>query len=865
MTDLRFDRVQETTATTGTGDVSLLGAPTSYQAFGAVLTNGQECYYCITHQTLNQWEVGLGTYNSGPNSLSRTSVLSSSNSGLPVNFGAGTMNVFLTLPAEQALLNTDIIAGSNMTITGSGSTLTFNAAGGSGSPGGTSGQIQYNNLGSFAGFTASGDATINTATGAVSVTKTAGNAFAASATTDTTTTANITDSSNKRFITDAQRTVLGNTSGTNTGDQTNITGNAATVTTINGLIANGTNTTISGSGTSGSPYEIAVASPGTGTLTAVSVASANGFAGSSSGGATPALTLTTSINSPILAGNGTAISAATTTGTGSTAVLSASPVLTGTPALAAATATTPATGDNSTNVATTAFVQAQIAAQVDMKDPVQAATTGALSLSPTYNNGSSGVGATLTATVVGVLIIDGYTPNVGDRLLIKNQAASLQNGSYTLTTAGVAGLTDYVLTRTTDFNQVSNIIYGDTFPVLQGTANANQQFTMNNSGFTTVGAAGSTGNITFVQTSGGSQLSQGTGITITGNSIALTVPVTVALGGTNATVAGATAANNIGALAEANNLSDVQSAATSRANLGAAPVLPATNNFRLTLTSATPVLQADTTAAGTIYLTPYTGTHISTYDSGTWTDHITAELNVALANVVSGKIYDLFLFNNAGTLTIVALTAWTSNTARATAISLQDGVWVNTSTVTDVITGTISVTAKNGRYLGTIYATGTNITAMMFKPAAASGGTANILGLYNASNRVKTRSMSRDNTGSWTYTGTTTRAANNSTSNRITFVDGLQQSFINGLYSCSAGTSALTTLAEIIIALDSTTAGDASATIQTAASTIVPGAINDSFLPQLGLHYIQACEYSSAATATFYGNQNMGLIVEMDM
>lgn len=77
----------------------------------------------------------------------------------------------------------------------------------------------------------------------------------------TLTTANIADSSNKRYVTDAQSTVLGNTSGTNTGDQTNITGNAGTVTTINGQITSGANVTITGAGTSASPYNIAAAYP----------------------------------------------------------------------------------------------------------------------------------------------------------------------------------------------------------------------------------------------------------------------------------------------------------------------------------------------------------------------------------------------------------------------------------------------------------------------------------------------------------------------------------------------------------------------------------------------------------------------------
>lgn len=76
-----------------------------------------------------------------------------------------------------------------------------------------------------------------------------------------------------------------------------------------------------------SAIQTQINSKGAGTVTAVSIASANGFAGSSSGGATPALTISTSINSPILSGNGTAIAAATTTGSGSTAVLNNGPTL----------------------------------------------------------------------------------------------------------------------------------------------------------------------------------------------------------------------------------------------------------------------------------------------------------------------------------------------------------------------------------------------------------------------------------------------------------------------------------------------------------------------------------------------------------
>ncbi len=188
-----------------------------------------------------------------------------------------------------------------------------------------------------------------------------------------------------------------------------------------------------------------------------------------------------------------------------------------------ATAVTQSQGDNSTKVATTAYVDAALQ-DFDIKNPVVAATNAVLLFSPTYANGSSGVGATLTGTSFGVLIVDGYTVALNDRVLVKNQASTLQNGIYTLTTVGTA-LVDYVLTRSLDFNQTANILYGDTVAVLQGTVNANQQFTMNVQTAITVG----TDAITFAQTSGGSQLTSGNGITITGNSVAINTAVTADL------------------------------------------------------------------------------------------------------------------------------------------------------------------------------------------------------------------------------------------------------------------------------------------------------------------------------------------------
>jgi hypothetical protein len=94
------DRVQETSATTGTGTFTLAGAVSGFQSFSAI-GDGNTTYYAIVGGT--QWEVGLGTYTSSGTTLSRDTILESSNGGTAVNFSAGTKNVFVTYPAEEAV------------------------------------------------------------------------------------------------------------------------------------------------------------------------------------------------------------------------------------------------------------------------------------------------------------------------------------------------------------------------------------------------------------------------------------------------------------------------------------------------------------------------------------------------------------------------------------------------------------------------------------------------------------------------------------------------------------------------------------------------------------------------------------------
>jgi len=110
------DRVRETTTTTGTGDIVLGGAVAGFVPFSSVLANTDTTYYAVVGG--NSWEVGVGTYSTATNSLSRTVILASSNGGTIVSFGSGTKAVFLTQPTERAVYvnGNTVVAANNATI-----------------------------------------------------------------------------------------------------------------------------------------------------------------------------------------------------------------------------------------------------------------------------------------------------------------------------------------------------------------------------------------------------------------------------------------------------------------------------------------------------------------------------------------------------------------------------------------------------------------------------------------------------------------------------------------------------------------------------------------------------------------------------
>lgn len=200
---------------------------------------------------------------------------------------------------------------------------------------------------------------------------------------------------------------------------------------------------------------------------------------------------------------------------------------------------------------------------------------------------------------------------------------------------------------------------------------------------------------------------------------------------------------------------------------------------RLTLESGVPISTSDQTAKMTVYWTPYKGNRVSIYDgASSWLTLSSAEISVALGTLTSGKNYDVFAYNNAGTLALELGAAWTNDTTRSTALVMQDGVYVKSG-------------ATTRRYLGTFRTTATTTTE------DSGGGTTTQVGgkrfLWNYYNRVNRDAKVIDTTDSWAYNTGTWRQANGAAGNKVEVVVGVAEESISAtvvshgsVYSCIA-------------------------------------------------------------------------------
>ena len=261
---------------------------------------------------------------------------------------------------------------------------------------------------------------------------------------------------------------------------------------------------------------------------------------------------------------------------------------------------------------------------------------------------------------------------------------------------------------------------------------------------------------------------------------------------------------------------------------------------RLTLSTGVPVMTSPVSAATTLRFTPYLGSTIALYNGTSWRTARFTEVSLALTGLTAASNYDIFALDNAGALALESL-IWTNSTTRATALALQDGVYVKSGAPTRRYLGTIRIDAVTGQ------------CSHVYGALAANGGAGNF-GVWNYYNRVPVASQSITNTDSWTYAvAGVWRAANASTTHRISFVTGVAEDSCTASHD-AAGTASAGGFISAAVGVNSTTAPTGStAWVPASANASMFG--NAAFVPPVGFNFVQAIEYNgSSSAATFYGD-----------
>jgi hypothetical protein len=263
---------------------------------------------------------------------------------------------------------------------------------------------------------------------------------------------------------------------------------------------------------------------------------------------------------------------------------------------------------------------------------------------------------------------------------------------------------------------------------------------------------------------------------------------------------------NVDNTADANKpVSTLQQAAidTKFASLGLG-----TPSGRLTLTSGSPVMTANVSAAGTVYYTPHLGSSIPirNKNSGLWLNYSFAELSNVLANTVTGsagptavaasQVYDLYVWDTdgAGTLALTRSPAWSdgtagSNTVRGTGAG-GSALQRNSGILNNVVAIVNGPAAGYGTYVGTIATDSSGATVTWHTGGAASGGTAAYFNVWNMYNRIKALATVTDNGAAYTYSSATIRQARGSVGNQVNFVRGIQEDAVLASMSRAVNTVA---------------------------------------------------------------------------
>lgn len=288
---------------------------------------------------------------------------------------------------------------------------------------------------------------------------------------------------------------------------------------------------------------------------------------------------------------------------------------------------------------------------------------------------------------------------------------------------------------------------------------------------------------------------------------------------------------------------------------------------RLTLTSATPVLTTGVSAGTAVYYTPYIGAQIPIYGGTQFSIHTFTELTLTLnASHVANAIYDVFVWNDGGTLRLVTGPAWNTPTAGSgargsgagtTELERLNGIWVNAVAMTARNGGTTySVDENEATYVGSISMDGSNGQISCLNDF----GQNRKWGVWNAYNRVAIIMRSGDSTASWNYSTATVRQSNAATGNRATVFCGLAEEQIEITFRQNMTLSNNSSGATVGIGINSTTSVAGSpGTINAGSTTSLGGYIEAGYVspPFIGINNFNMLETGNGtATAQFNGAGN---------
>lgn len=260
---------------------------------------------------------------------------------------------------------------------------------------------------------------------------------------------------------------------------------------------------------------------------------------------------------------------------------------------------------------------------------------------------------------------------------------------------------------------------------------------------------------------------------------------------------------------------------------------------RLTLESGVAVSTSDQTAKTSLYLTPVGGNKVALYDGTRWKFYSFSEITLAIGTLTADKNYDVFLYDNTGTLTLELSAAWSSDSARTEALTTQDGVLVKSGATTRRLVGTIRTT------------TTTTTEDSLVKRF-----------VWNAQNQISRPMRRLETTGTWVYTTDTWRQANASTANQLEFVCGAP-TFAEAHIHARASSSNTSTTVMGAIGYDSTTTPAAviDRAFGSGSNVIATIHCNHTVTAAAGYHYLAWLERSATGGTTTWSGVS-GTIIQ---